>query len=81
MALSWDEAMAALTAPGQRFEVGTATVGGIEEKVFVNVPANLRDAFAAAHTRTGDPFLVYEDETWTFGDVGAHVAALGAALV
>ena len=81
MVLSYTEAIAAVTGAGERFEVGTKTVNGVETPVFVNVPANLRDALAMAHTRGEVEFLVYEDEHWTFGEVGRHVGALGALLV
>ncbi len=80
MALSYEEALAAVTAPGQQFEVGTARIGGLEEKVFVRAPASLRDAFAMAHARGDAEFLVYEDEHLSFGEVGRRVAELGAAL-
>jgi long-chain acyl-CoA synthetase len=81
MPLSYEEAMAAVTAPGQRFEVGTATVRGVETKVFVNAPPTLREALAMAHQRGDQPFLVYEDEHWSFGEVGRQVAEIGSVLV
>ncbi|MGO9195622.1 MAG: class I adenylate-forming enzyme family protein [Acidimicrobiales bacterium] len=81
MVLSYEEAIAAVTAPGQRFELGTATVRGVETPLFVNAPPSLRDALAMAHLRGEAEFLVYEDEHWSFGDVGRHVGALGALLV
>ncbi|HLI45499.1 MAG TPA: class I adenylate-forming enzyme family protein [Acidimicrobiales bacterium] len=81
MPLSYEEAMAAVTAPGQRFEVGTAVVRGVETKVFVNAPLTLREALGMAHQRGDQPFLVYEDERWSFGDVGRQVAEIGSVLV
>jgi long-chain acyl-CoA synthetase len=78
--LSYDEAMAAVTAPGQRFEVGTRVVNGIEMPAFVNVPPSLREALTMAHGRGDQQFFVYEDEVWTFGDVGRQVAEIGALL-
>ncbi|MGH9299303.1 MAG: class I adenylate-forming enzyme family protein, partial [Acidimicrobiales bacterium] len=78
--LSYEEAVAAVTAPGQRFEVTNATVGASDTKLFANAPRNLRDAFAMAHARGDAEFLVYEDEHWSFGETGRHVAALGALL-
>ena len=80
MALSYEEATAAVTAPSERFEVGTATVRGVETKVFVNAPPSLREAFAMAHARGDVEFLTYEDEHWSFGEVGRHAGALGALL-
>ncbi len=80
MALSYEESLAAVTAPGQQFEVGTARIGAIEEKVFVRAPASLKEAFAMAHARGEGEFLVYEDEHLSFGEVGRRVAELAATL-
>jgi long-chain acyl-CoA synthetase len=80
MGLTYDEALAVVTAPGERFEVGTAVVRGAETKLFVNAPSSLRDAFAAAHGRGDQPFLVYEEEQWSFGEVGRKVGAVAALL-
>ncbi|MHB1987335.1 MAG: class I adenylate-forming enzyme family protein [Acidimicrobiales bacterium] len=81
MVLSYKEAVAAVTAPGARFELGTAVVNGTETRVFVNAPATLRDAFALAHLRGDAEFLAYEDEHWSFAEVGRQVAGIGALLV
>ena len=81
MALSYSEAVAAVTAPGERFETGTIDVAGIPTTVFVNGPRNLRDVFDTARDRGDDTFLVYEDERWSFADTMRQVDALGALLV
>jgi long-chain acyl-CoA synthetase len=81
MGTSWDDAIAALTAPGAPFEVVEADVGGQRLKVFRRTPPSLRELFAISRTRGETTFLVYEDERWSFADVMARVDALGAALV
>jgi long-chain acyl-CoA synthetase len=81
MVLSWDEAIAAVTAPGSRFETARGSVGGVETTFFVNAPPSLRQALGAAHDRGDQTFLVYEDEHWSFGELGRHVAAFGHLLV
>ena len=81
MTMSYQEAAAAVTAPGQRFETAQVDVRGTTATVFVNAPASLREIFDTARSRGGDVFLVYEDERWTFDQVMAHVDALGALLV
>jgi long-chain acyl-CoA synthetase len=81
MALTYEQAIAAVTAPGQRFEVGTAVVRGVETKLFVHAPPTLREALAMAHARGDVEFLVYEDEHWSFGDVGRQVGEIGSMLV
>jgi long-chain acyl-CoA synthetase len=79
--LSYTDAVAAVTAPGQRFETERITVDGVEVTAFKNVPPTLRDIFDAWRPRGDAIFLVYEDERWSFDDVAAHRDALGALLV
>ena len=79
--LSYDEAAAAVTAPGERYEVETIEVGGVEVKAFKNAPPSLRAIFASARTRGDEIFLVYEDERWSFAEVMRHVDAMAALLV
>jgi long-chain acyl-CoA synthetase len=81
MGMTWEEAVAAVTAPGSRFEIVEIDLGGRRTKVFKNTPSSLRALFGAARARTGAPFLVYEDERRSFADVMTAVDALGAALV
>ena len=81
MAMRWDEAVAAITGPDGPFPIVEADVLGRPTRVFRNTPPSLRALFAAARTRGDAPFLVYEDERWSFAEVMAEVDALGAALV
>jgi len=81
MSLSYDDAAAQVTAPGQRFEMEEIDIRGVPTKVFKNAPRNLRQIFDTARTRSDATFLVYEDERWTFDDVMAAVDGLAAALV
>jgi long-chain acyl-CoA synthetase len=80
MTLSYDEAVAAVTAPGERFEIVEADVLGRTTRVFKNTPPSLRHVFATARSRGDRTFLVYENERWTFDQVADHVEALGATL-
>lgn len=79
--LSWEEAVAAVTAPGERFETVEADVAGIRQTVFRHAPPTLRDVVGLWPGRGDDLFLVYEDERRSFAEVADEVAALGAALV
>jgi long-chain acyl-CoA synthetase len=81
MTLSYKDAAAEVTAPGQLLEVTTATVRGIDYRVFAHAPGTLRDLFALARTYGDATFLVYEDERWTFAQVMERVDALGSLLV
>jgi long-chain acyl-CoA synthetase len=79
--LSYEEAVAQVTAPGAPFELADVTVAGISYHTFKNAPQNMRQIFGSARARGDQVFLVYEDERWSFKDVMANVDALAAALV
>ncbi len=81
MTLSYDEAAAAVTAPGERFEMEEISVFGNPTRVFKHAPPSLRAIFDTARNRGDDTFLVYEDERWSFAEVMRHVDALGSLLV
>jgi long-chain acyl-CoA synthetase len=74
------EAIAALCAPGQPFEVVDGVVNGVPHRVFKNAPATVRDFFVTSRGNEST-FLVYEDEQWSFDEVMAEADALGHALV
>jgi long-chain acyl-CoA synthetase len=80
MGMTFDDAVAAVTAAGSRFEMATAEVLGQELPVFKNTPPSMRSLFDIARGGEGI-FLVYEDERWTFAEVMARVDALAATLV
>jgi len=80
-AMSWDEAIARVTAPGERFETTEVVIDGVNQTVFAGGPPTLRHLFASWPTRGDALFLVYEDERRSFSEVADEVAALGAALV
>ena len=79
--MSYDEAIAAVTAPGARFETAEAEIRGATVTVFRNAPRSLREIVASARPRGDDIFLVYEDERWTFARFADQVDGLAAALV
>ncbi|MGI9579302.1 MAG: class I adenylate-forming enzyme family protein [Microthrixaceae bacterium] len=79
--MKYEEAVAAVTAPGQRFEVALQDVAGRDMPVFANAHRTLRELFDSARPHGEATFLVYEDERWTFEETLANVDALAAALV
>jgi long-chain acyl-CoA synthetase len=79
--LTYEEAVAAVTGPGQRYEVVEAEVAGTTMKVFRNTPPSLGAMFAASRRRGDATFLAYEDEQWSFDQVMDTAAALGQVLV
>ena len=80
MALSYEEAVARLTAPGQVFELTDVTVRGVDYRSFVHAPPTLRAVFDAARRHGERTFLVYEGERWSFERVMAEADALAASL-
>ena len=80
--MRFEDAAAAVTAPGQPFEVTTVTLpAGHQVEVFAHSPPSLREVFGTARERHGAVFLVYEDERWTFPDTMRQVDAAGRVLV
>jgi len=79
--MTFADAVAAVTAPGQRFEIETVDVRGVPTRIFRHAPRTLRQVFAASYDRGDQTFLVYEDERWSFAEVMRHVDALGSLLV
>jgi long-chain acyl-CoA synthetase len=64
--LSIHEATAALTAPGQMFELDTAVIRGVEERVWKHAPATLRVVLDLSLNHADKDFLVYEGERYSF---------------
>jgi len=73
------QAIAALTAPGQSYELETLELGGRRLRVFRNAPRSLRELFADS---AGDQtFIVYGDERLSFRDAYAQAARIAHLLV
>jgi len=80
-AMTWDQAIAALTGPGAPFEIVERVVDGHPLKTFAELPKSMREAFAVARLHGDKPFLVFEDETWTFAELMRRVDEIADALV
>jgi long-chain acyl-CoA synthetase len=65
-AMSLAEATAALTAPGQLFEMEEVMIRGIPTRVWKTAPATLRTVLELSRGHGDADFLVYEDERTTF---------------
>ena len=75
------EANAAVTGPGQIFELIDGEVRGVKMKVFKNAPAHLGQVFAGSRGHGDKTFLVYEDEIITFAQAADRIDALASLLV
>lgn len=62
------------------FEVGETTSGGTTTKVFVGTPPSLRAVWELSAVHGDAPYLVYEDDRWTFAEAHAAVARLAHYL-
>ena len=80
MTMTFQEACAAVCAPGTPFEIDEIDVRGVPTKVFTGTPPNMRYLFAAAAGRSDD-FIVFEDERWTMPQVLEMIGPIGHALV
>jgi len=80
VALSVEEAIKAVSAPGMPFEVNDVERDGVVNRAFKNAPGTVKDFFNLARG-IEDTFIVYEDEEWTFSDVMSEIDALANALV
>jgi acyl-CoA synthetase (AMP-forming)/AMP-acid ligase II len=75
------EVHAALTAPGQMFEMEEIDIRGVPTRVWKNAPPNLRTILEMSRAHGPATFLVYEDERITFEEHFRRAAALGHRLV
>lgn len=73
---AWDE----LTGPGGAFETTTIDVRGIPTKVFTSAPPNMRVLWELAAAHADNDYIVYEDERYTYAEIGAQVRALAHLL-
>lgn len=75
-----DQALAAVTAPGQRFEVTVEEVRGNRIEVFANRARSLNDVLVASAVHGDREYLVSENLRLSFTEHLARVASLSRAL-
>jgi acyl-CoA synthetase (AMP-forming)/AMP-acid ligase II len=76
-----DEAVAALTAEGQPFQLEHVVINGVDYLSYAALPANLGGYFRLMHNHADKDFLVYRDERYTFAETYGISAAFARALV
>jgi long-chain acyl-CoA synthetase len=77
--MSRPEAIAALTAPGQPFELEPLDLDGRTVRTFKHAPPSLRAMYEQYLSDL--PFLVYEDERTTFAEAWRAASRIGHVLV
>ncbi len=80
MALSYDEAVAKVTAAGQPFEVTTIEIDGHPTRIWKNFPATIPQLFELSRRHGDQDWLVYRDERTSFEQHYRQVAALADCL-
>ncbi|XRQ15205.1 AMP-binding protein [Actinomadura welshii] len=75
------EVRAAMTAPGQLFEMDEVEVRGVPTRVWKNAPSTLRDILEISRLHGDAPYLVYEGDRVGFADHYARAAAFARRLI
>jgi long-chain acyl-CoA synthetase len=78
--MSLAEATAALTAPGQLFEMEEIEIRGVPTRVWKSAPPSLRTVLDLSQVHGDADFLVYEDERTTFAEHYRIAATLARRL-
>jgi long-chain acyl-CoA synthetase len=79
--LSYDDASAQITAPGQRYETHEIEVDGVTYTAFKGAPSSLKELADLTRLYGDTEYLVYEDERYTYAEVYARADGVAAALV
>jgi long-chain acyl-CoA synthetase len=77
--MSRSDAIAALTAPGQPFELERREIDGRTVRVFKHAPPSLRAMYELYATDL--PFLIYDDERLSFAEAWRAASRIGHLLV
>ncbi len=78
--LSIEEATAAITAPGQMFEMEEVDIRGVPTRVWKNCPASLRVVLELSRGHGDTDYLVYEDERTTYEEHFRIAASIAHGL-
>lgn len=78
-AMTREQAIEQVTGPGQPYELEYVEMNGRQCRAFKNAPPTLRELYE--HNRSDKPFLVYEDETWTFDEAYRYASQIATLLV
>jgi long-chain acyl-CoA synthetase len=73
---AWHE----LTAPGAPFAMSDIVVRDIPMRVFDSAPADMRVIWEMTAAHAGKTYVVYEDERYTYAEIGAQVRSLAQLL-
>ena len=74
------EVRAAMTAPGQLFEMDEVEIRGVRTRVWKHAPATLRDILEISRAHGDAPYLVYQGDRLSFAEHYARAAAFARLL-
>ncbi len=77
--VSRESALLELTAPGEPYELETMELYGYRCRAFVNAPSTLRDLYT--ENRSDLPFIIYENERYSFEEVWREACRFATLLV
>ncbi|MFV0476576.1 MAG: class I adenylate-forming enzyme family protein [Parahaliea sp.] len=67
---------AALTAPGQTFEIHTLDIFGAPMRCYKNVPPSLREIWLASTAHGDADYLIFDDERYSYRQAAGMVASI-----
>lgn len=78
--MSMAQVQAALTAPGQPFEMDSATIDGIDTRIWKNAPADLTQLIALSRTHGDRLATIHEDQRVSYDAQYRAIATLATEL-
>jgi long-chain acyl-CoA synthetase len=81
MAISNEEIIAQLTAPGSLFEIEESEIRGVPTKTWKHAPPSLKSVLESSRGHADKTFIVYEDERYTFEEHFQRAASLANTMV
>lgn len=75
------QAWQTLTGPGGPFEIAEQEIRGQKLRVYKNAPPTLRDLWTMSAGHADKPYLVYEDDRWTYAEAHRDVASIAHWLL
>ncbi|HZB42059.1 MAG TPA: AMP-binding protein [Ilumatobacter sp.] len=76
----FDDAWRELTADGAGFAMTEIEVRGAPMRVFNSAPPTMRAIWELTQFHAAKPYIVFEDESYTYAEIGAQVRALAHHL-
>jgi acyl-CoA synthetase (AMP-forming)/AMP-acid ligase II len=73
--------IAAITAPGEMFEIKETEISGVPFRVWANAPGSLRDVWLSSAQFGDRDFLIYDDERITYAQAHEQVSRIANWMI